>query len=101
MKSNLERNSTAGPPGPPPFGWWAERMAQTYQLATFASLYPGLATMRYMRLFFKDMERAEPPSGPPEKAPAQVGEKPPSDLEELRRAWQEFEERKGDWSKGR
>ena len=50
---------------------------------------------------FKDMERAEPPSGPPEKAPAQVGEKPPSDLEELRRAWQEFEERKGDWSKGR
>jgi hypothetical protein len=90
MKSNLEQNPTAGPPA---FAWWADHMAESYRLATAATLFPGLAAMRYLRLFFADVARDDPPPGPPEKVP--------NDLEELRAAWQEFEENKGDWSKSR
>jgi hypothetical protein len=81
------------PPGRPVFSWWAGQMAQTYRLAKFASILPGLATLRHLHLFFADVPRDEVPHRTPETVQ--------DDLEELRAAWQEFEESKGDWSKGR
>jgi hypothetical protein len=102
MESNNKLNTGAVPAGPPIFTWWADQMAQTYRLATSATLFPGLATMRYLRLFFQtDVLRDEPAKETPAAMPGRVGAKPPSELEELKRAWQEFEESKGDWSKSR
>jgi hypothetical protein len=99
MNSNPEPNTATL--GPPVFSWWADQMTHMVKLATSASLYPGMAAMRYLHLFFPEAPAAEAPKAAPEKVEKKANPKPPTELDELKQAMQEFEEKKGDWSKGR
>jgi hypothetical protein len=112
MKSNLKQSTATGFPeevwagfaGQPMVAWWANQMAQTYRLATFVSLVPGLATVQRMRLFFADVVPDDAPKVPPGKVhsrPSRIPGTSQADLDEIKAAWHELEESKGDWSKAR
>lgn len=98
-------------------------MAQAYRFTTFACLYPGLATLEHLSLLYGEVSaledavasqqswyrealgslfREKGPPRPVEKVrPSPIPGMTPTDLEELGRALEEFEESKGDWSKSR
>jgi hypothetical protein len=108
MKSNIEHKAAPDPAGEqwtrpfgqPLFTWWADQAAQAYRFATFASLLPGVATLRHLHRFYAGVLPGETPQAAPDR-PDNASAGPRNDLEELREAWQEFEETKGDWSKSR
>jgi hypothetical protein len=112
-------------PGVQMMAWWGNQLAQGYRLATLAYLIPGLATLQHLRLlraevsalggamaahqkWYRDNVRTLFQGKDPKKAPEDRRRQPSripgmsqEDLQDLRTAWDEFEQSKGDWSKAR
>jgi hypothetical protein len=109
----------------PGAAWWAGQAVQASRLAACACLLPFVAAWQQIRLacaaatalgdvaaaqqkrYWESTAALGPAGGA--KTPRAVAPPKPStvpgmtrdDLEELRSAWQEFEETRGDWSKDR
>jgi hypothetical protein len=108
MRSNIQEKAASyfvgeewvRPFGNPLFAWWADQAVRAYRLATASSFLPGVETLRHLQRFYAGILTAESPEAAPHQ-PSRTATQPQNDLEDLRAAWQEFEEAKGDWSKCR
>ena len=108
MNETLEQKTAPGPSGafgprplgPPVFAWWTEQMEQSDQFVTHLMFAPGLEALRQLQRFYAGVVPNLSPEGTRGR-PGQAPKKIPNDLEDLKKAMQEYEESKGDWSKSR
>jgi hypothetical protein len=92
----------------PALTWWANQVLQALRLALSVWYFPAAgAWWRWCQAWAEGPAHAErmgprPPAvDPPRPAPAPMPAQNRAELEELREAWREYEETRGDWSKSR
>jgi hypothetical protein len=92
----------------PTLTWWANQALQAPRLALSVWYFPAVAVwQRWCQTWAESYGQTNPSGARPQAtdqthpAPARAAAETRAESEELREAWREYEETRGDWSKSR